>query len=73
MGARQSFTVLMTCIKLNRNAPLVQQRLKMLPSRPNALCIPVEHFVNRLEFLLKYHRGCWLIQSVGMYAKCYHK
>jgi hypothetical protein len=32
MGAGQRVTVIMTCIKLNSNAPLVQQILKMLHS-----------------------------------------
>jgi hypothetical protein len=47
---------MITFRKSNRNSPVLQQMLKMLPSWPSAVGIPAEHVLYFLEFL---KGNCW--------------
>jgi len=49
--ARKRFTVIITYRKSNKNSLVLQQMLKMLPSRPNALSTLVGDVVYFLEVL----------------------
>jgi len=56
-GARQNIAVIIIFRRPNKNSPVQQQTLKMLPSWPNVFSIPVKHSaVNSPKFL---SRNCW--------------
>jgi hypothetical protein len=58
--------VRITFIKSNNNSSVLQQMLKILPSRPNALSVPAEHVVVVVAGLhprkvMKYRGGCFSV------------
>jgi hypothetical protein len=56
---RKRFTVVITFRKSNKNSPVLQKMLKMLPSCLIAVDIWVEHIL--AQKLLKSHGGCCFI------------